>query len=205
VATPNVIFMAVPGLSLEDARRLAIQSYRLSVQAVPKRSKKLSLSLEPFWAPGQFGVSWTVDYAFYQEEGIRPFTMKSLAGKTIPMWVQDHKLRDENPKIETKVESGVLRVLIFRKAAPIGSRKIVRRNGRDVNVPRSYPGAPGRIASRYSEPIVPPGKYAGMIARGNVGVRWRHPGLDRKGFITDSIVSTAHHAAVVGRLHIGSM
>lgn len=204
---PNCIFYKVPNLQVFNARQLALAATRMAKQAAPKLTGKLADSLQPYWEPGHFGVSWSVDYGYYQEKGIKPFTMHNLAGKTIPMWVsdEDHKLRDDNPDIETRMNHGRLQVLIFRRAAQPGTRKIVYRNGRRVEVPRSYPGAPGRIAPRYSDPIVPPGKFAGQIAKGNVGVRWRHPGLDEKLFVADSIVQVAHMNNVRGTLYVGSI
>ena len=49
-----------------------------------------------------------------------------------------------------------------------------------VSVPVSYPEAPGRIVRREApRPMTRPGAARWQVARGNVGVRWRHPGIHR--------------------------
>jgi hypothetical protein len=112
--------------------------------------------------------------------------MKSLAGKTIPMWIDDpdgEVAKEEGPKAKTRVTAdGRRQTLIFRHAAPIGSRKMVFKRGQWVSVPRSYPGAPGRINNRSSN---------GRIAAGNVGVRWRHPGIESRHYLNRSIEEVA--------------
>lgn len=137
-----------------------------------------------------FGITWEEHYLWYQERGIRPFTNLALAGKTIPMWVNDED-GSEAQKIPAadrerrtrRTQDGRQQVLIFRKAAPIGSTKTVtNRQGRRVVVPRSYPGAPGRISQR---------DQFGRIVGGNVGVRWRHPGMGGKDFMMDSLRQAA--------------
>jgi hypothetical protein len=145
-------------------------------------------------------------YTWFQEQGINPFTMTSLAGKTIPMWINDPygTLAQANPKALTRVTvSGVPQVLIFRKAAPLGSYKTVRRRVakgqyEEIQVPRSYPGAPGRIGVREAgRPWTSQGRIGGAIARGNVGVRWRHPGLAPRLFLNHAITMAATAAGIV--------
>lgn len=192
---PDHLRMEIEGLDAEDARVMARVATQLGKRAAPKLSGKSSAELRPTWGAGWFGIQWESNYVWFQERGIKPFTMRSLAGKTIPMWVDDPdgSVAQENPRAETRTtKDGRRQTLIFRKAAPIGSRKTVVRNGVHVEVPRSYPGAPGRIAFReLPEPWTPPGKVAGAIAKGNVGVRWRHPGLTRRNFLRDAIAFTA--------------
>jgi hypothetical protein len=125
-------------------------------------------------------------YVWFQEHGIPAFTMTALAGKTIPMWVSDFdgSVRTKNPKAQIKVTAdGRVKVLIFRKAAPIGARKTKTRHTKlgDIitDAPASYPGAPGRISVRGE---------GGQIGKGNVGVRWRHPGLKPRLFMNNSMV-----------------
>lgn len=127
----------------------------------------------------------------------------TLTHNTIPMWIKDPtgSVRRENPRAETRTSAaGVTEVKIFRRAAPIGSRKTVtrRQNGRLIRttVPASYPGAPGRIAVRESRAHTTDGRVGGAIARGNVGVRWRHPGLARRSFIRQGLVLAAHYSGL---------
>jgi len=152
------------------------------------------------------GMASHNSYAWYQEHGINPFTMTSLAGKTIPMWIPDPygTLAEANPRAQTRVTaSGVPQVLIFRKAAPIGSYKTVRKKLADGTyeerqVPRSWPGAPGRIGRRESgQPWTTPGKLGGAIGAGNIGVRWRHRGLQPRMFMNHAMTMAAQHSAIV--------
>ena len=204
---PDRLTMHVEGLDEDDARFLANEALNLARRLAPKMSGRGAQNLVAVWGDGFFGVRWTDDYVWYQEVGIRPFTMRSLANKTIPMWINDPTgdVRRKNPRADTRVTAaGVTQVKIFRKAAPIGSRKTVKRQvaGREVEVevPRAYPGAPGRIGSRESRmPWTTQGRVAGAIARRNVGVRWRHPGLLRRSFIRQGIVLAAeYHGFEVG-------
>lgn len=145
-------------------------------------------------------------YVWFQENGIKAFTMNNLQGKTIPMWIDDPtgQERGKNPKAKTRTTaSGKTQVLIFRKAAVKGQRKTVTRRGpggvtRQVDVPMSYPGAPGRIGVREaSKPHTTPGKVAGAIARGNSGVRWRHPGLSPRFFLNNALTMAAQNAGIL--------
>lgn len=169
----------------EIARSLAPKGYRVAGGGSASR-------LEPYWGPGYYGVRWVDQYVWFQEHGAKPFTMTNLAGKTIPMWIKDPtgSEREANPKAQTRItESGITEVLIFRRVAQKGAQKTVTfPDGRTKRVPASYPGAPGRIAIREARhPYTRPGKAAGMIARMNVGVRWRNPGLDGRHFIEEAI------------------
>lgn len=193
--TPRYLYVPVPGLEKHMARLIAQDALVIARKRAPKSSGQAAQGMRSEWGQGYYGLSWQHDHLWFQEAGINPFTMRSLAGKVIPMWVDDPKgeERRKNPRIRTRrTVSGKTQVLIFRKAAPIGSRKNVQRRvgGQEVtvNVPRSYPGAPGRIAVREAAaPDTTPGKVAGAIARGNVGVRWRHPGLASRGFMALSL------------------
>lgn len=190
--SPRQAVMGIPGLAVTDARDAAVRATVLARQYMPRATGGSAGTLSAIWGVGWFGVEWTHDSIWYQESGIRPFTMRSLAGKTIPMWVKDRdgEHRRKNPSIETRVreDTGETEVKIFRRAANRGQRKMAwrQRGGRmvRVDVPMSYPGAPGRIAVNRSRGIMragdvnPDAPNPGEIARGNVGVRWRHPGLD---------------------------
>lgn len=86
---------------------------------------------------GSFGIGIEprAYYLYFQDRGIRPFTMYELEGRTIPI----------------RLPNGTV---IFRKAKNVGK--------------------PGRIKDRDEK---------GRIMKGNVGVKWRHPGLPPKNFI----------------------
>ena len=202
--------MGVEDLHEAAAAQLALRAVELCRQYLPKVTGGAAAALIPISGPEWFGVEWIHDSVWFLEGGTRPFTMRSLAGKTIPMWVNDPegKERRKNPRAETRVrvDNGMTQVLIFRKAANFGERKNVwrREGGRlvSVNVPRSYPGAPGRIAVNRSQGIMrvgdvdPRARNPGQIAPRNVGVRWRHPGLDAGHNIVRGIADAANEANI---------
>jgi hypothetical protein len=165
---------------------LANESVEQAKKIMPKITGALAHSLSPVHGNNFFGIYFPDKRAWYLEQGTNPFTMKSLAGKTIPMWIDDpdgEVAKEEGPKAKTRVTAdGRRQTLIFRHAAPIGSRKMVFKRGQWVSVPRSYPGAPGRINNRSSN---------GRIAAGNVGVRWRHPGIESRHYLNRSIEEVA--------------
>lgn len=206
---PNVLLMQVPGLSLQKTNVLALYAEVTARRLCPKVSGRAASRIHGIAEEGFFGLHWFDSYLWYQEAGTRPFTMHKLAGKVIPMWVEDHdgKLRRENPQIKTRAtKDGRTQVLIFRRAARHGERKTVHRmrGGRyvDVNVPASYPGTPGRIAAREAAaPHTREGRVGGRIAPGNVGVRWRHPGIMQRGFLHEAM----RRAAVAHGLPLASI
>ncbi len=203
--TPDTAYAIVPGLPEPAAHRLAVWARNSAAARAPKLSGVSSSRLRPFWGAGFFGIRWSDPRVWYQESGTKGRVMRELAGKTIPMWLDDPtgELRRENPKAKTRVAAdGRRQVLIFRRAAKIGQRKFVRRRvrgtDRAVDVPASYPGAPGRIGARG-----PGGRMAG--GRGTGGVRWRHPGLRPKGFIHQAISDAARLARLGSpRVHVAS-
>ena len=192
---PTQVVLGAPGLKVGRAKRLAEMATEEARRYAPRASGQAALRMAPIWGPGWFGIHWLDPYLYFQERGIRPFTMNSLAGKTIPMWVNDptgeEAAKQKQPRTRTTAD-GRLQTLIFRRAALHGQRKSVMRqtgNGMErVSVPASYPGAPGRIAVNRSQGILRAGSVIGPhinrahIMRGNVGVRWRHPGMDPAGF-----------------------
>lgn len=141
-------------------------------------------------------------YVWFQDHGIRAFTMNSLQGKTIPMWIDDPtgQERAKNPKAKTRTtESGKQQILIFRKVAMKGTRVrkwvLDKKTGKRVLVdkPGSYPGAPGRINRRQlGGSTDASGKSnGGQIAAGNSGVKWRHPGLAPRLFLNNALTLAA--------------
>lgn len=192
---PTRIYMVVRDLPAADARYVAESAVEMAKLLAPKASGESSSKFSPIWGDGYFGIAFSDAHVWYQEMGIRPFTMHNLAGKTIPIWADDPdgKLRSENPRAEVRnLPGGRVQVLIFRKVALKGQRRNVVRKVRGVeqvvSVPMSYPGAPGRIANREAaQPWTTEGRVAGAIARRNVGVRWRHPGMYGKYFMREGL------------------
>ena len=184
---PNRLVMVAQDLPAWRAQRAAKHAVVIARTLAPKLTGMSSRNFKPVYGPGYFGLGWQDDYVWFQAMGIKAFTMNSLAGKTIPMWIDDPtgQQQRDNPRAETRrTASGKTQVLIFRRAAHFGQRKTIVRNGIRTSVPMSYPGAPGRIALREAaRPDTRAGKVGGQIAPGNVGVRWRHPGLASSSFV----------------------
>lgn len=211
---PDRAIMVVKGLEPARARQCALAATREAKKKMPKLTGASSNRLQPVWGRGYFGVRWLDSYVWFQDHGIRAFTMNRLAGKVIPMWIDDPTgmERAKNPKAKTRITmSGKSQVLIFRKAAKQGAR--IQRTRIDPttkiarivsDVPASYPGAPGRINVRQAgTPLTTPGKRGGQIARGNVGVRWRHPGISPRLFINNSITLAAQwHGILPVRIYL---
>ena len=205
-ANPDRLIMLVPGLKGGRARLIANIAVREARRVMPKLTGRAASRLFPLYGTGFFGIGWADQYVWFQEQGIRSFTMWNLAGKTIPMWIDDPTGEElqRNPRARTRVTlSGKAQVLIFRRAALPGTMKTVRRKVADgtyeeYQVPAAYPGAPGRISNRQAgQPNTTPGKTGGQIAQGNVGVRWRHPGLAPRLFLNHAVTLAAEQAGIV--------
>jgi len=198
---PDRMVMVVKGLNPGRARTLANQAVREARRKMPKATGDSARRLQPVYGKGFFGIYFPDSYVWFQDHGIRPFTMKGLAGKTIPMWIDDPTgaERAKNPKAKIRTtQSGKTQVLIFRKAAQMGARiqkkKVNRKTGEVTyeDKPASYPGAPGRIGNREAgSPFTTQGKVAGAIRPGNSGVRWRHPGISPRLFLNNALTLTA--------------
>jgi hypothetical protein len=202
---PNAIYVKVKDLNVARAHHLAAEATKFARKSAPKATGAMAHRMTPWWGHGFFGIKFQDNYAWFQEHGIKPFTMNSLQGKTIPMWIKDPTgiERQKNPKAKTRIsKSGITEVLIFRKVALKGTRKMVKTKGGGwKNVPASYPGAPGRIAYRQAaSPFTTPGKVGGQIAPPhNVGVRWRHPGLTGRHFMMNGLRRAAAEQGVIIR------
>ena len=198
--------MRVEGLDAIAAGFIATDAVAFAVRAAPKLTGEAASNMAPIFGTGFFGIRWTLPYLWYQEMGIRAFTMNKLAGKTIPMWIDDPtgRERSQNPRAQTRVtESGRIQILIFRRAANKGQRKMRKMpDGTMRDVPASYPGAPGRIAKREAaRPWTTSGKVGGQIAKGNVGVRWRHPGMESRYFMHDALeIAAARNSVFPGEI-----
>lgn len=200
--TPDRMVMFVD-VSDQDAQYLAINATEHARLTMPRVTGATARHMQPLWGPGYFGIYFPDPHVWYMEHGTKAHTMRSLAGKTIPMWVSDldGSLRAKNPKIKVRTtEDGRLQVLIFRRAARLGQRRFIRRPNRwtgameTVSVPASFPGAPGRISRRVPAGFGPSG---GQIAVGNVGVRWRHPGLRAMQFLNSALAETAFSSGLL--------
>jgi hypothetical protein len=206
-ATPDRAVMVIDNLDDKTASYLAWEAVSQARQAIPRVTGRTALRLQPIWGNEYFGIWFPDNYVWYMEKGTKPFTMRSLAGKTIPMWVEDPggQLRAKNPKMKVRrTEDGRTQVLIFRRAAKIGQRKQVFKKNRltgqyeSRSVAASYPGAPGRIANRIpGQPFTPRGKVGGRISGGNIGVRWRHPGLQAAQYINSALARTAFENGLI--------
>lgn len=172
---PDRIIMIVKGLSGKRARNIANAAVRECRRKMPKMSGASAARIQPIYGQGFFGIWWADSYVWFQDHGIRPFTMRALEGKTIPMWIDDPtgQERSKNPKAKVRTTmSGKIQVLIFRKATNVGK--------------------PGRINVREaSKPNTRPGKQGGRIAKGNNGIKWRHPGLAPRLFLNNAMTLAA--------------
>jgi hypothetical protein len=201
---PDRLIVVMPGIKAPQARRIANEAVKLARRNAPKLTGDGARRMQPIYGKGFYGIYFGYSYMWFQEQGIRAFTMNNLAGKTIPMWVDDPtgQERVKNPKAKTRITaSGKVQVLIFRRAAQKGQYKTVKRRSKvsgevtEVRVPMSWPGAPGRIGLREARsPRTRPGKVAGQIARQNVGVRWRHPGLSARLFMNHALTIASGNA-----------
>jgi hypothetical protein len=203
---PECMYAKVKGLDAARAHQLAVLAVQQARTVAPKGylavgEKGMASRLVPYSGHGYYGIRWVDQYAWFQEHGASPFTMSSLEGKTIPMWIKDQtgSERIRNPKAETRVRpDGVTEVLIFRKVAKKGARKMTTKGGKTKNVPASFAGAPGRIGLREARhPFTSPGKAGGAIAPTNVGVRWRNPGLNGLHFMQHGITTAGLGQGIV--------
>ena len=197
---PDRILILVDPAAGLSTDALASQAVFTAVDVMPKVTGHMVSTLRPIFDDSFFGIYFPDRRVWFQEQGIRPFTMHHVAGKVIPMWIEDPTgaERKANPKAKTRrTLDGRTQVLIFRRAANKGERRTVRRKlpgdgVRTVSVPASYPGAPGRIASQGERaPATTAGRTGGRVARGNVGVRWRHPGIVARHFLNYAMTITA--------------
>jgi hypothetical protein len=212
INSPDRMIMSVPGLDWRWARAASTVAVQAAQREAPKLTGDSAKSIQAIYSSGEFGLRWTTEYLYIQNAGARAFTMRKLAGKTIPMWIDDPTGEEQrkNPKAKTRITvSGKMQILIFRKAAPIGSRKTVKRKVSggvtiEKSVPRSYPGAPGRIALREAyAPFTDNGKISGAIAKGNAGVRWYFPGLTPRHFLENALHEAASYYQLQGTIRIG--
>lgn len=203
-AIPNRLYVLVPNLDRHQAEQLAKVAASRAQWNAPKLTGRSAQRIRPYFGAGFFGVQWADPRVWFQEAGTRGHTMRNLAGKVIPMWLDDPtgKLHRENPKAKTRItESGKRQVLIFRRAAKIGARKMAMRGGVMTSVPQSYPGAPGRIVHREfrydgTQHGMTTGRIARRMSQPNIGVRWYNPGINARKFLHHAIHSTCRDAGL---------
>lgn len=197
---PQSMIAKVHNLDHYIARQLANEAVIIARRNAPKLSGASAKRFTPYWGDGFYGIKWQDNFVWFQEQGIKPFTMKNLHG-TIPLWISDPTgtERTKNPKAKTRVtKSGVTQILIFRRVGNKGAQKSVLRNGIRQFIPNTnYPGAPGRISLREAgQPLTATGKVGGQISPGNVGVRWRHPGITARHFLAHGISEAASNRGI---------
>lgn len=198
---PNRLYVLAPGMTKHQTRTLAQHAVAISQTLSPRLSGRAANGIKEYYGDGFFGVRWSAPYLWYQEGGHGAFTMRTLAGKTIPMWVDDWtgEMARADPKAKTRItQNGRRQILIFRRAGKLGARKRVAvrdRQGRLVrwrSVPQSYPGAPGRITHReWKSPEGTTGRITRTVTPSHVGVRWRHPGLIPREFMQHALQQVA--------------
>lgn len=120
-----------------DAARISNRAAELVRQRAPVGPKRSRNLIRPTYRRGVIGVSIPPKavHLYYLDRGIRPFTMWSLQGKTIP-------IRDQAGNIH------------FRKATNVGERIIVRdEKGRIITtkIAWRHPGVP---AMDFIEPAI---------------------------------------------------
>jgi hypothetical protein len=190
---PNRIIVIGAGTFTSD---MATEATNVARSVMPKITGYLSTTLRPIYGVGWFGIYFPDRRVWFLEQGTRPFTMRSLQGKTIPMWVDDPTgtERRANPKAKVRITvDGRTQVQIFRRVGVKGAARgaKVTTGAYGLRVAR-YPGAPGRITRREaSAPLTTAGRTGGRIAKGNVGVAWRNPGLDARFFLNMAMTSVA--------------
>lgn len=170
-------------------------------EIMPKVTGSLAMTLTPLYGIGYFGIYFPDRRVWFLEQGTRARTMHSLSGKIIPMWIDDPtgKERRENPKARTRSTlDGRTQVLIFRRVGVKGAARQAR--GRRV---ARYPGQAGRIVRREAgQPLTTPGRTGGRIAKGNVGVSWRNPGMVGRRFLNYAMTVAAEADPDVDKVYL---
>lgn len=185
----------------EATAELAQRAVNLAREVMPKVTGHLAGTLEPIHGLNFFGIYFPDRRVWFLEQGTRAHTMHEIAGKTIPMWIDDPTgaERRQNPKAKTRTTvDGRAQVLIFRRVGTKSgyrawASKIVRVTRSGARIAKyKYPGAAGRITRREApRPLTTAGRTGGRIARGNVGVAWRNPGLQGRQILNFAVTMAA--------------
>src|SRR5580658_6984428 len=115
IRNPDRMIMIVPEAPQSLCEALANRAVLHAQYLAPKLSGRAADSIYPIVERSGFGVGWTVPWLWYQDQGVRPYLQRSLAGKTIPMWIDDPSgsVARDNPKAEKRTTaSGKPQVLI---------------------------------------------------------------------------------------------
>lgn len=67
------------------ARKISDRAVQYARQDIQGRGWTSARSLEPRASEGQVGITTSVRYLLFQESGTRPFLMKWVEGRTVPM------------------------------------------------------------------------------------------------------------------------
>lgn len=189
---PDRILVLVDPDDNLDTGTLSLQALQNARDIMPKVTGQAAVSLELLSGPGHFGIYFPDRRVWFIEQGTRPHTMRSLAGKTIPMWIDDPTGAERKANPKAKVRRTIdnrTQVLIFRKVGIKGASR--KTNG------ARYPGQPGRIARREAaKPLTATGRQGGRIAKGNVGVAWRNPGITGRSFLNVAVTMVAWDAGI---------
>jgi hypothetical protein len=203
-AEPNRIVAIVE--DGEPTSELAARAVAAAQEVMPKVTGHLAGTLRPIFGSNFFGIYFPDRRIWFLEQGTRAHTMHSLAGKTVPMWIDDPSgsVRRENPKAKVRTTvDGRTQVQLFRRVGTkSGYRawqsKVIRMTRSGVRVARyKYPGAAGRIARREAaKPLTSAGRTGGRIARGNVGVAWRNPGIQGRQMLNFAMTIAAEESDI---------
>jgi hypothetical protein len=82
---PDRIIMLIPGLNPNRARNISLAAVRIARQTMPKMTGDSARRLQPLYGKGFFGIYFPDSYVFFQDHGVRPFTMTKIAGKAQPL------------------------------------------------------------------------------------------------------------------------
>lgn len=77
--------MAHVPLPMNLARKISDKAVQYARQDMSGRGWKSGRSLVPFPKEGQIGIKTSVRYLLFQESGTKPFLMKWVEGRTIPL------------------------------------------------------------------------------------------------------------------------
>src|SRR5690242_9251715 len=86
---PDRLLVLIPGMRPAQARRIALDAVRIARRNAPKLTGRSAKRMQPLYGKGYYGIFFGDTPLWFQENGIRAFTMNNLQGKTIPMWIDD--------------------------------------------------------------------------------------------------------------------
>lgn len=66
-------------------QKIAIRAVQIARESMDQRGWKSGAALIPIYSNGKAGIKTEVHYLMFQEKGTKPFLMRSLTGKIVPM------------------------------------------------------------------------------------------------------------------------